>query len=84
MKCSSQKVLSLTIDLIISEGVSRLKARAKRDIVRVLSKDGEIHFLLREHMVDDEPKECVCIRDAEVASVLKKEASKPLLLLRAD
>jgi hypothetical protein len=68
----------------MSEGVSRLKARAKKGIVRALSKDGEIHFLLREHMVDDEPNECVCIKDTEVVSVLKKEASKPLLLLRAD
>jgi hypothetical protein len=68
----------------MSERVSRIKARSKKDIVRVLSKDGEIHFLLREHLVDDEPNECVCITDAEVVSVLKKEASKPLLLLRAD
>jgi len=56
----------------------------KKDIVKVVSKDGEIHFVLRDHMVEEEPGECVCIRDAEMVSVLKREASKPLLLLRAE
>jgi len=56
----------------------------KKDIIKVISKDGEIHFVMREHITDDEPRECVCLRDDEVIGVLKREASKPLLLLRAE
>jgi len=56
----------------------------KRTIVKVLSQDGEIHFVLREHITDDEPKERLCLEDAEVVTILKREACKPLLLLRAE
>jgi hypothetical protein len=56
----------------------------KKDIIKVVSEDGEIHFVMREHTSDDEPRECVCLKDAEVIDVLKREASKPLLLLRAE
>jgi len=61
-----------------------MRARAKKDIIRILSEDGEIHFVLREQITDDEPRDCIRLKDAEVASLLKKEASKPLLLLRAE
>jgi len=55
-----------------------------KDIVRVLSKDGEIHFVLREHIIDAR-RECIrYIKDAEIMALFKKEASKPLLLLRAE
>jgi len=56
----------------------------KKNAVKVLSQDGEIHFVLREHIADNEPEECVCLEDAEVVTVLKREAAKPLLLLRAE
>jgi len=56
----------------------------KKEIVKVLSQDGEIHFVLREHMADDEPRERICLEDAEVITVMKREASKPLLLLRSE
>lgn len=55
----------------------------KKNAVKMLSEDGELHFVLREHVADDEPRECVCLEDAEVRTVLKREASKPLLLARA-
>jgi len=61
-----------------------MRARAKKDIVRILSKDGELHFVLREQTADEEPRECIRLKDAEVESLLKREASKPLLLLRAE
>jgi len=61
-----------------------MRARAKKDIVRILSKDGEIHFVLREQAADDEPRECIRLKDVEIESLLKKEASKPLLLFRAE
>jgi len=56
----------------------------RKDIVKVLFQDGEIHFVLREHTSDDEPRKRIYLKDAEVAAILKKEASKPLLLLRAE
>jgi len=56
----------------------------KKEIVKVLSKNGEIHFILQEHITDDEPVDCICIEDPEVVSALKREAAKPLLLLRAE
>jgi len=61
-----------------------MRARAKKDIIRILSKDGELHFVLREQTADEEPRECIRLKDAEVESLLKREASKPLLLLRAE
>lgn len=56
----------------------------KKDIVKVYSQDGEIHFVLREHIIDDEPREYICLEDAKVVTVLKREAYKPLLLRRAE
>ena len=83
MKNSSQEVLILTTDLVKSEG-EKIKTRLMKDIVRVLSKDGEIHFVLREHIIDAR-RECIrYIKDAEIVALFKKEASKPLLLLRAE
>ena len=56
----------------------------RKDIVKLLSQDGETHFLLREPITDDEFRRHICLTDAEVTTVMKKEASKPLLLLRAE
>jgi len=55
----------------------------RKKAIKVLSEDGEIHFILREDMADDGLRENVCLEDAEVVTILKKEASKPLLLSRA-
>ena len=55
----------------------------KKKALKVLSEDGEIHFLLREDIADDESGEKVCLEDAEVGAILKKEASKPLHLRRS-
>ncbi len=56
----------------------------RKNIVKVFSKDGEIHFVFLELSDEDEPTECYCLEDAEVAMISKREASKPLLLLRAE
>ena len=63
----------------------RITPRAKKNIVRVLSQDGETHFVLREHTVEEDLDfDCMRLKNAEVDTFLKKEASKPLLLLRAE
>ena len=56
----------------------------KKDIVKVFSQNGEIHFVLREQTTDYESKECICPEDVEVVTVMKREALKPLLLLREE
>jgi hypothetical protein len=50
----------------------------KKDKVKVESKDGEIHFVLREQLVDEELREHVCLEDAEV------RRRRMLLLLRGE
>jgi len=84
VKCSSRKGIFLGIAPVTSGVVVRMKANAKRNIVKVLAQNGEIHFVLREHLFDEKPTECIRLKDAEVQKVLRKEASKPLLLLRAE
>jgi len=56
----------------------------KKDIVKVLSEDGEIHFILRDRTTDKKPLDCLRLNVADIKTVLKREASKPLLLLRAE
>jgi len=50
----------------------------------LLSKDGEIHFVLRDSSFDGEAREWFYHDESEVIRVLKREASKPLLLLREE
>lgn len=57
---------------------------SKKDIVKVLSRDGETHFVLRDCAYDGKAAECFRLKVADVRAVLKREASKPLLLLRAE
>jgi hypothetical protein len=56
----------------------------KKEIVKVLSKDGEIHFVFQEDDAGDGCTECICLEDPAVASALKREAARPLLILRAE
>ncbi len=74
-----------------SEGINGLEARKKRDIVKELSKthallsrDGEIHFVLRDEPVNDQCKVFHYQDEAEALTVLKREAAKPLLLTRTE
>jgi len=55
------------------------KPRAVRD----QSINGEIHFILPESMFD-ETKTAEYFDEAEMRRIMKKVASKPLLLLRAE
>ena len=64
---------------------------SKKNIVKVLSrahallsKDGEVHFVLEEDSFVGEATEELFYDGEEVITVLKKEASKPLLLLRKE
>ncbi len=68
-----------------------MEARKKRDIVKelsktraVLSRDGEIHFVLRDEPVNGQCRVFHYQDEAEALTVLKREAAKPLLLTRAE
>jgi hypothetical protein len=56
----------------------------KSRLVREQSQNGEIHLILPESKLDENWKNAEDINEAEIRRIMKKEASKPLLLLRAE
>jgi hypothetical protein len=56
----------------------------KLDVVEVCSRDNEIHLVLKEHENDKHIGERDGFSLTEVKKIMKKEAAKPLLLLRAE
>jgi hypothetical protein len=51
--------------------------------VRKRSPNGEIHFILPEQLFDETGETAEDV-EAELRKITKREASKPLLLLRAE
>jgi hypothetical protein len=60
------------------------KITKKLEVARVYSQNGEIHFILREYRADESFKNRKDFDEAKVKKIMKKEASKPLLLLREE
>ena len=56
----------------------------KSRVVREQSLNGEIHLILQESMFDETRKTAEDFDEAEIRKVMKKEASKPLLLFRSE
>lgn len=56
----------------------------KMDVVKVYSKNDEVHFVLREHKNNKHLRNRTGFSCTEVKAIMKKEAAKPLLLLRAE
>jgi len=56
----------------------------KMDVVEVYSRNNEIHFVLREHKNNKRLRNRTDFSYNEVKTVMKKEAAKPLLLLRKE
>ena len=56
----------------------------KMDVVEVYSRNNEIHFVLQEHKSDKRLRNCTGFSYTEVKTIMKKEAAKPLLLLRTE
>jgi len=56
----------------------------KSRVVREQSPNGEIHIILPDSVFDDNRKNSENLDEAEIRRIMKKEASKPLLLLRAE
>jgi len=56
----------------------------KSRAVRKRSPNGEIHLILQEYAFEDTGETAEDFDEAEIRKIMKKEASKPLLLLRAE
>jgi len=56
----------------------------KMDVVEVYSRNNEIHFVLREHKNSKRLRNRTGFSCTEVKTIMKKEAAKPLLLLRTE
>jgi len=57
------------------KGVKRVKAR------KICSSNGEIHFVLKEN---EEEKNFECLDIFKMKCITKKEAEKPLILVRGE
>jgi hypothetical protein len=56
----------------------------KMDVVEVCYRDNEIHLVFKEHKNDKRLGERDGFSLTEVKKIMKKEAAKPLLLLREE
>jgi hypothetical protein len=56
----------------------------KLEVVRIYSPHGEVHFILQDNMADGNFKNCKYIDENKVKEIMKKQAAKPLLLLREE
>ena len=56
----------------------------KLRVAKELFRNGEIHLILPESAFDEDRETAEDLDEAEIRRIMKKEASKPLLLLRAE
>jgi hypothetical protein len=56
----------------------------KLRVVRERSSNGEIHLILQESNFVESRKDDVYLDEAEIRVTMKREASKPLLILREE
>jgi hypothetical protein len=55
----------------------------KSRVVRTRSSNGEIHLILQDSRFESR-KDAVRLDEAEIRVIMKKEASKPLLIMREE
>jgi hypothetical protein len=53
-------------------------------LIRKRSSSGEIHLIFQEARFDEDRKNEEDMDEAEIRTLMKKEASKPLLILREE
>ena len=56
----------------------------KSHLVRERSSNGDVHLIFLESKFDEKRKNGVDLDEAEIRLIMKKEASKPLLILREE
>ena len=57
---------------------------SKSRVFRRKAPNGEIHFILPEYLFDETRETAEYLDETEIRKIMKREASKPLLLLRAE
>ena len=53
-------------------------------MVRKQASDGEVHFIFAGSVFDEAAETASDFDEAKIRAIMKREASKPLLLLRAE
>ena len=56
----------------------------KLQAVRKRSSNGEIHLIIQEFRLDENRKNAEDFNEDEIRKIMKKEAAKPLLILREE
>ena len=59
-----------------------MKKVKRFDVVRTQSSDGEIHFILIELKLDEVSRKKSELNETDIKEIMKKEAQKPLHLVR--
>jgi hypothetical protein len=54
------------------------------EVAKVCCRNNEVHLVIREYENGPSSRKCEVFSVAEVKKVMKEEAAKPLLLLRAE
>lgn len=54
----------------------------KTDVVAIYSQNGEVHLILKENQQEDLLQKLKDVNLVEIKALMKKEAAKPLLLVR--
>ena len=56
----------------------------KTNIIEAYSQNGEVHVVIREHKNDEQLEKFSVSKFIKMKEFMKKEAAKPLLLLRTE
>lgn len=56
----------------------------KTNIIEAYSQNGEVHVVIREHKSEEQLEKFAVSRFIKMKEFMKKEAAKPLLLLRTE
>jgi len=59
-------------------------ATKKSHVVRERSSNGEIHLIFQESSFDENRKNVEDLDEAEIRIIMRREACKPLLILREE
>jgi hypothetical protein len=54
------------------------------EVAKVCCRNNEVHLVIREYENGADSRKCEVFSVAEIKKVMKEEAAKPLLLLRAE
>ena len=59
-------------------------ATKKSRLVREQSSNGDVHLIFQDSRFEKRRKDAIVLDEAEIRIIMKKEASKPLLILREE